>query len=1453
MRFRQRGFHYLGNLGSKLADLQGYATLAQELVQNADDVGNAGFLRFDVRNEALVVDNGGVFRSCGQLELPDCPWLEDPEREPKQRRRCDFHRFAWIGSGDKRLEDDTTGAFGIGFLTVYQITDAPELFSAGQHWILNEVATDENRRIEICEGCVRCSGDDLPGTRFVLPWALDPQSPLRRGLRAQAVGADVRTELSNAFRELLPGSMLFLRSLESIQLAAEGVTTLELRRLSDGPDVIVQTNGDLRTWRRLSGSFQTEADALKAKYSDKIETKRSAEVVVAFSESDNNGLLFAWLPTQESSGLSCHIHADFFPTSDRKHLHWEADYRSEWNRAALRAAARAIVSHVDDLKDYIGHERFWTLCQAAKTLADGTREPFRVFWTELLPAVRGGKSVYTQRGEWVIPGDATVVDSSYRDCVAAIDSLGLNGVHEDLDFARSLLTDKANGPGVKILRLPVVNEAFNGLAIVGGTPVASSPPILKDDTVRLQFWTLLERMLASVQSGTKDDRDRLSHLPVAVGSDNNVWSPAEIFRADQKTAELFIQLDIVVPLLIVDEDLPHLSQLAPLVSVQTVLKSLEHTFPWKDDGDAVQIDDRIPLLEWFATRHGDFDKQPALKQRLASLALFPAGGGYRPLSQLSLPGDFEDRLGVAEVIDIARVRALIPFLESLGAKTLSLPEYVTRHVPRALEGGKLSVSLRRDLVTLLAERMGELQDHNDCRRVLTEAPIVECLDGTFVRPRDAYFPSSLLRLVPAAAAHIAIVEREREIALRALYEWLGVAGAPRFRDLRTTVATAVSSPPTGETLTLIRAVFDHLGRRLANEEILPTEISNLGSLSWLPAQGDDTQWRSAKDVAAIFSQDLFASQAAFLDIDREVQNRTAHFMELLGIQAYPTVTQVVRHVRHCALSGIPIKDSVYRPLSEDRWSQDPALEILVGTACIYLQGPGYVHPRHVFWTDPGFGEYRFALSDSLRSYARFLDRVGVRQAPVPADAIEVLLDVAADPKLKGRVIEGTAAAVVDHCWSFLADGFRAGMITANELQPLREQQVIPDGAGMLNRPDFLFLEDRPNLALHFRDSLGSNVIPLPERTAAVMEAAGVRRLSRHIVVEVLEPLVREENFYLANHCKERKEQLRRAAVGAGLATPEATEWARLDTVAYESSAAAKLLVRYRCDALGRVKYSQPQTPHAVFVPDEDVLIGEFAPGGGMYWPDIARELALVIYPDLEPGRVSGVFLQALSPETATDADAVLDALGVPRLAAVAPIVPTPGMPIVDIGKPAGETDDTFVPPAPPPPGGGTTPPADPTKPPHKRAKPRSRYVTYVVPEGAPTPSGDAAPSDGVNRETEEAGVRRVKWSEEAEGRTVLVMPLNNPGYDLESRNVADGEVERYIEVKSLSEKWGADGVGLTATEFGRARELGERYWLYVVERAKSDAPEIYRIQDPARKANWFFFDRGWSQVADPSA
>jgi hypothetical protein len=94
------------------------------------------------------------------------------------------------------------------------------------------------------------------------------------------------------------------------------------------------------------------------------------------------------------------------------------------------------------------------------------------------------------------------------------------------------------------------------------------------------------------------------------------------------------------------------------------------------------------------------------------------------------------------------------------------------------------------------------------------------------------------------------------------------------------------------------------------------------------------------------------------------------------------------------------------------------------------------------------------------------------------------------------------------------------------------------------------------------------------------------------------------------------------------------------------------------------------------------------------------------------------------------------------------------------------------------------------------------------------------------------------------------MPKNHPGYDIESRDTS-GEIERYIEVKSRSGLWGDDGVGLTSTQFSKARELGEQYWLYVVENAAQPDAQIYRIQNPAGKVEQFLYDAGWQDTAEP--
>ncbi len=73
MKTLSRGIDYLGELGAKLRDLQGTATLAHELIQNADDAPAADEVTFDFCSDGLRVSNNGFFSvnflsGCAMLE-----------------------------------------------------------------------------------------------------------------------------------------------------------------------------------------------------------------------------------------------------------------------------------------------------------------------------------------------------------------------------------------------------------------------------------------------------------------------------------------------------------------------------------------------------------------------------------------------------------------------------------------------------------------------------------------------------------------------------------------------------------------------------------------------------------------------------------------------------------------------------------------------------------------------------------------------------------------------------------------------------------------------------------------------------------------------------------------------------------------------------------------------------------------------------------------------------------------------------------------------------------------------------------------------------------------------------------------------------------------------------------------------------------------------------------------
>ena len=262
--YLSQGVSYLGFLAQQLGDLRGKATLAHELIQNADDAkddyGNlsATIISFDVTDDALIVSNDAVFRE------------------------ADFDRMRELASGSKRREsgDRTTGAFGVGFISVYQITDRPEIHSAGRRWIFRP----ENNEGQKIKQTMDPSVTKDKGTLFRLPWAFQ-ESKVRQELRSPIVDEAYVDSFVGELSEALPKAILFLKKLESIDLLRNGERVTQVTRVVEGDTVLADCNGETKIWRFLEGGFSREASNLRARFSSLIDTDRSSGVRIAVPDS----------------------------------------------------------------------------------------------------------------------------------------------------------------------------------------------------------------------------------------------------------------------------------------------------------------------------------------------------------------------------------------------------------------------------------------------------------------------------------------------------------------------------------------------------------------------------------------------------------------------------------------------------------------------------------------------------------------------------------------------------------------------------------------------------------------------------------------------------------------------------------------------------------------------------------------------------------------------------------------------------------------------------------------------------------------------------------------------------------------------------------------------------------------------------------------------------------------
>jgi hypothetical protein len=1475
-RYLSRGIDYLGDLGAKLRDLQGYRALAHELIQNADDAPTATSMSFDVGEEALIVDNDGVFTDCGQVDANECAWKTDGIRN----HRCDFHRFRYVAAGDKRGEAGTTGAFGIGFIAVYQISDAPELISGGRHWVLYEDKPEE-QRIGICPGCSACTHSSLPGTRFILPWARDGESALRRALRAEPAGPDCAVRMVEELSRSVPVAMLFLRRLRGIVVKHNGRLQRAIERVSEANSLIVSDGApdNDQIWHLVHGDFADTASHLREKHRGRIEAKRSSKVTIAIPTSiARAGLLCACLPTEHDTGLPFHVNADFYPTNDRKRVILAEDYQSEWNRAALNAAARTAGQAVEQLPELLGAQRFWNLLSKLKEVADRTEQErgestFGEFWTQVSSRLRAAPVIRTSKGDWVKAADACLLlQKEESAAVPTLEGLDIQVVHEDLRPYQGILRSEVVGAAV--LGIEHLCRALNAAGLDRRIAVAELPSSLATPARRKSLYVEISLLLDRQQRTHKaraDDERLLSGVALALGRDGALWPCREIYSADSNTVALFETLGLGIPFVESDADFAPLLRLCRTFDASAAVQALKNADESKLG--SLMRGERPPmgrLFAWLEDRRKEILADSTVRSSLAALSLFPSAGTLRPLDSLALPGHFIDPLGLAKIVDLQLLDGRREFLRDLGMPELDFPTYATARLPAALANRDVSPEKRRAAILVLANHVGELKDNNAARQALSIAPVVECGDEKFCRADGCYLDEPAVRECLGGDANIAVLAAGHEAAVRDLYQWLGVADEPRLKHLVDKVRGLARLPYSDFTAAQIRKLISHLGGRDISDVDL-AEISPLRSEKWIPARARHDRWYAPAELYASYQDYLFESQALFVDLPPSVQNASRNLLGQLGVRITPPVNLVVRHLIHCADGGISVNNEVYRFLNQN--ASDPSLGQLKDRRCLWL-GDAYRGAREAFWSEHPFGRFRWRLVEDLRAYNVLLTILGVREIPNSRDSLEVLREISERFGSANEALDDEAYSVLMSCWRLIDSALDQDEELRAEVKGLRNLKCVPKRTRVLCPPEWMFFENRAGLAAKFGDFLAGNIIDKPLDTGGSLAQAGVRSLGTTVDVELLECGDPSDVPEMAERIRARRNEMGRVLDAQMHSQGNAELLDRLASM--QCASAAHIGIRYRLRAFNRELISEQEQVPALYQRDQHLLV--FARRDGHPpWAAIARELAIALFPEEDPGRLAAGLKESLAPETAMEAASSLDELGFPRVdTGIQDSVPT-GAIAGTLGTEVNEGAPSPTEPGPMTPeealkhllGPDATSPTPPISDPAAepvgmgtskgngtRSGTGAKKGRPVLRSYLPAPKVDDANSDGSEEEdsgarssVDIAGVNRVLAHESSAGRSPKEMPHKNPGYDIESRN-ASGKVVRYIEVKSFCGDWRATYAVLSQMQFNKARELGELFWLYVVERAESDAFNIYCIQNPAVRANHFMFDDGWGAISN---
>ncbi len=1219
----------LGNIRSHLAGLQGYDVMALELIQNADDA-KAEEIVFDITASGLLVRNSGKFTYCGDLNNP-CGFLSKDSKY-----KCDYHRITDVGSGGKLSRSENIGRFGIGFVSTYQVTDHPEIRSSG---IKLTLCPEQGQWfIEECK--------ETDGTSFFLPWAKDPNTEARRALGISPISSSHIDQLAEDFQTVLRKSLLFLRYIRKAEIWRDGQLLLacDLDRSEDS-DLIVsfRPSGAVEQWHILRADATEAARCLYATHPQLKTLHRSTNISIGLRidpEPLTEGLLYAFLPTEQTTGLPLHLNADFFPESDRKTVIFAGhQHEQAWNEMLITAAAAELAKDPKGLLQMLGPVQLWQILDQAYDLSRSTEHPacFKQFWECLKVTAAEAQIAKAQDGSFQQPSGVFIPRGANLNEHQAKALLEMGGrlVAEELRRFQTAM-NQLGAPFLTLERLVELMKSAMAKQEAGATEV---------DQERLEhfyrpLWSIINDLLP--ENTHAPAVQQLSALPFVVTEDlfavtinQSYTAPAGLDAG--RIAALLPKLAIASSLL---ADFPKITRLVKQLDLGAVVSHISEMCQSEPVENVIAAASKEQLRELYSL-FADLDHQStvekAVYQQLRDLPIWQSSRGLVKATQALLPGNFTDPTGQADLLDVSVLtESARDFLTSkLDVQTQTIEAFVRTVLPTFFDNdGPLDASKYEQLISELAKHP-TLVNNDDIRQLLGTRPIVPTQDGAWSQPVNTYRRTEDLVKVLGDTPHLWLdddrIPDARSVHMQTFINNLGIQRTPTARHLvdrmlsiaEENLPTEDSKRASSEAFYVLCDNYD----KWKEEQDFQDALNDLRETACFPADGDKEKWYSSADsLHAPYRADAFRSQANILDFKNTTRLKTDLLKEL-NISINPETQLVIDHLQHCIKSNKDPHVLTYQVLNERAQKSDSPIikKTLAGSRCIYVESQKtFVRPNQLYWVPQQLGRYTYTIPDNFRSFKPLFDAIGVKDAPEGRDFVDILLDNIVDEYfVQSKPLTGSDRAVYDVCLTSLATAHERGELTPSDLQRLKETPAILNLREQLAYPDAVLLQDSEWHTGFFGGELDQALCkPVPELWP-FMKEIGVKRLteSAQVILDFVDGSEADETAF-AEKLRDRMDIL--ARVLHDKPTPVRR---KIRSALSEMKAVSHDVVHIQASVrVGGAPTDAPSTPVQAFYDIEEGRLILARPVGDQSWPHVLNALFHQLMPEESGSEISKLTL-----------------------------------------------------------------------------------------------------------------------------------------------------------------------------------------------------------------------------------